>query len=633
MEPTEGPDGITDVAQKALQANKVHQYALKVYTERLEAELRTIDKLLVCFRTADVEHEDDEPELDAGGYVTVPNSERAAFPISANEFLSADSPFHDDAEKRNRYINHTASHPMKPKELEVLAEAVRTENHRKRALEAQTGGLLTFAPRDDKDFFEWNTEGIDWGRVAEKVSTVANQPRTAQDCAILWLGDRHPKFVHTVWAPAEIAQLQALVKSAPKDPVNWVEIAESLGTNRTPLDCMRHGLQRKSHNWTPASDKALLNAIHIYGIDNWILVASRVSEDAEPRQCRNRYERTLHPSIQRGAWSAEEDERLRLAVKAYGMASWADVAEVVLGRNNEQCRDRWQDNLNPSLTKGKWTPEEDELLKEAVKTLGTSSWKAVSEHIGNGRTDNTCRAHYNVLAKQKNPTKNSATSESSGSTEGPPGPVPSKAAPKRRRSRQAPATEPVPEDDRQQESEPAIDRPRPRPRPRPTQTLKDTVVPEDTAEAGEAAVEGAERLPASAKGAGKSKAAKTPRKRKTRGEETSEIAAPPPKKRRGGKVAPTSGKPVVGENAREGVDAMNTEDEVLPSTSKKGSRPSRRSAPQALAPNDAGAEASSAMDEAEQLAASPTRPAASSTRPVAAPTRRQPARNASQKKS
>lgn len=57
MEPTEGPDGITDVAQKALQANKVHQYALKVYTERLEAELRTIDKLLVCFRTSSLKAE------------------------------------------------------------------------------------------------------------------------------------------------------------------------------------------------------------------------------------------------------------------------------------------------------------------------------------------------------------------------------------------------------------------------------------------------------------------------------------------------------------------------------------------------------------------------------------------------
>lgn len=37
------------VAQKVLQNNKDHQYALKVYTERLEAELQTVDKFLVRF--------------------------------------------------------------------------------------------------------------------------------------------------------------------------------------------------------------------------------------------------------------------------------------------------------------------------------------------------------------------------------------------------------------------------------------------------------------------------------------------------------------------------------------------------------------------------------------------------------
>ena len=36
-----------DLVQPAIQANKEHQYALKVYTERLEAELGHLDKLLV----------------------------------------------------------------------------------------------------------------------------------------------------------------------------------------------------------------------------------------------------------------------------------------------------------------------------------------------------------------------------------------------------------------------------------------------------------------------------------------------------------------------------------------------------------------------------------------------------------
>ena len=36
-----------DYAEAALQANRDHQYALKVYTERLQAELDAVDKLIV----------------------------------------------------------------------------------------------------------------------------------------------------------------------------------------------------------------------------------------------------------------------------------------------------------------------------------------------------------------------------------------------------------------------------------------------------------------------------------------------------------------------------------------------------------------------------------------------------------
>lgn len=118
---------------------------------------------------------------------------------------------------------------------------------------------------------------------------MASLPRTAKDCAIRWLGDRHPQFVHSPWTPTELEKLQELVKNAPKGPIDWVEIASSLNVRltphfliderlnsklkntRTPLDCMRHGIYRKQHVWTPESDDALLNAVSIYGTDNWIL--------------------------------------------------------------------------------------------------------------------------------------------------------------------------------------------------------------------------------------------------------------------------------------------------------------------------------------------------------------------------
>ena len=40
-------NGIKDIIQSAVQLNKDHQYALNVYAERLEAEVETVDKLLV----------------------------------------------------------------------------------------------------------------------------------------------------------------------------------------------------------------------------------------------------------------------------------------------------------------------------------------------------------------------------------------------------------------------------------------------------------------------------------------------------------------------------------------------------------------------------------------------------------
>lgn len=40
-------NGLKDTIQSAVQLNKDHQYALNVYAERLEAELESVDKLLV----------------------------------------------------------------------------------------------------------------------------------------------------------------------------------------------------------------------------------------------------------------------------------------------------------------------------------------------------------------------------------------------------------------------------------------------------------------------------------------------------------------------------------------------------------------------------------------------------------
>lgn len=92
-----------EIVQNAVQANKDHQYALKVYTERLEAELENISRLLVSWiylfhrfqltecaiqTAADVSEHEDEIEIDTGGAVVIPASVKALGPVSSSDLLS-----------------------------------------------------------------------------------------------------------------------------------------------------------------------------------------------------------------------------------------------------------------------------------------------------------------------------------------------------------------------------------------------------------------------------------------------------------------------------------------------------------------------------------------------------------------
>ena len=58
-----------------------------------------------------------------------------------------------------------------------------------------------------------------------------------------------------------------------------------------------------------------------------------------------------------GPWSPQEDAQLTELVKQYGGKHWARIASLLPGRTGKQCRERWCNNLDPSLKKGAWTQE------------------------------------------------------------------------------------------------------------------------------------------------------------------------------------------------------------------------------------------------------------------------------------
>ncbi|KAG2013939.1 nucleolar protein, variant 2 [Coprinopsis cinerea AmutBmut pab1-1] len=288
---------------------------------------------------------------------------------------------------------------MNPKELEVLKASVRAENMRLQACRAQAG--ITTPIDLDK-----NVEGIDWGTVAERVSDVSTYKYSSEECRIRWIGDQHPSINHSDWTSSEHKTLAELADSArksnPNGRVDWVEIAKQLGTNRTPLAVMSKSVARTRHTWDAKSDRALLESVDIYGINNWMSVAQHVSPHATHTQCQGRYYKSLDPSIKRGAWTPEEDARLTKLVASLGSA-WVKVAEFMPGRTNDQCHERWTEGMNSSSSKNVWTEEEDRRLKELVASMG-NSWKAISTQIGNGKTGPSCRARFTKLSKSTTPT-------------------------------------------------------------------------------------------------------------------------------------------------------------------------------------------------------------------------------------
>ena len=124
-----------------------------------------------------------------------------------------------------------------------------------------------------------------------------------------------------------------------------------------------------------------------------ITVARYVSEDATPSQCSNRFEKTLDDSIKRTIWSPQEDARLSATVTAYG-SSWVDVAANVPGRHNDQCRERWIEQVNPSINRSPWSEQEDKILLDYVRERENASWKEISACLRTGRTEAMVTRHF-----------------------------------------------------------------------------------------------------------------------------------------------------------------------------------------------------------------------------------------------
>jgi hypothetical protein len=153
-------------------------------------------------------------------------------------------------------------------------------------------------------------------------------------------------------------------------------------------------------SWTSEQDAKLIDGVKEHG-KKWVAVAAMVPGRTN-RQCRSRWAECLDPGINTGKWTPEEDAMLADAVKkhGHGYGNWAAVAALVPGRTNMQCSKRWRLHLDATATiyqtttNTRWTMEEVAKLTDAVKVHG-KNWAAVAVLVP-GRTNTQCGDKWRI---------------------------------------------------------------------------------------------------------------------------------------------------------------------------------------------------------------------------------------------
>ena len=112
-----------------------------------------------------------------------------------------------------------------------------------------------------------------------------------------------------------------------------------------------------------------------------------------------RWEKCIDPKLTKGTFTREENQLIRSFVQENGTRSWPKITRVLPHRTPKQCRERWFNNLDPSVVKDPWTSEEDRMIFNAYIAHGPK-WSVIAHELP-GRTDNAIKNRWNASISKR----------------------------------------------------------------------------------------------------------------------------------------------------------------------------------------------------------------------------------------
>ncbi|RKO87656.1 hypothetical protein BDK51DRAFT_18289 [Blyttiomyces helicus] len=157
---------------------------------------------------------------------------------------------------------------------------------------------------------------------------------------------------------------------------------------------------QKHTKWTDEQVAPLRALVASYGpIGKWQDIAGGIP-GRDHGSCSAKWVQ-LNSTDVRGKWSAAEDENIRLAVTRVrgddqeNEIDRDEVAERVPGRSRAQFKSAREERLDPTLTNGKWTDDEDQALELAFNKY-PYKWAQIAQEVPR-RTQRQCRPRFFTL--------------------------------------------------------------------------------------------------------------------------------------------------------------------------------------------------------------------------------------------